>query len=254
MRLAPDVNPHGNALVHNSHEPIYHQMYELLRDRILSGEFKPGDLLPAEPELMAIYDVSRITVRKAVELLSNENLVYKRRGKGTFVRMAMLKSDASRILSFEQDMQQRGFTPATKLLETKVARVSHVTAEKLGIQTGDELVFIKLQHFANGEPILLEEVYLVHRYCPGVIEQLDLARQSISELLEREYDIRIERATQTISAMVATESLQELMNVSDTQALIYIEDISYSQLDIAVQYRRMHYRADRYALELALKR
>ncbi len=254
MNLAGTTNPHSNALVHDGLEPIYHQLYVLLRDRILAGELKPGDLLPAEPELMATYDVSRITVRKAMELLANENLIYKRRGKGTFVSLAMLKSDASRITDFEQDMRQRALKPDSKLLDSKVVHVSHVTAEKLGIEVGDEMAFIKRLCLADGEPILLEETYLVHRYCPGILDHHDFTKESLFDILEHEHDVRIERATQTISAMVATESLQELLGICESQAVVYIERISYSQLDIAVEYRRLYYRSDRYTLELALKR
>jgi GntR family transcriptional regulator len=247
-------NPHSNAIMRNDLVPIYHQLYQILRDRILSGEWQTGDLLPPEPELMAIYDVSRITVRKAVELLANENLVYKRRGKGTFVSMATLKSDASRIVGFEDDMAQRGMTPSTRLITKDVVTVSRVTAEKMNMEVGDELAFIKRLRLADGDPILLEEVYLVHKYCPGILQHGDFTDISLFDVLEDIYDIRIERAKQTITAMVATPEFEGLMKMSASEAVIFIERISYSQLDIPVEFRRMYYRADRYALELALKR
>lgn len=245
---------HSNAVVRASKVPIYHQLYEILRDHILSGDWKPGDLIPPEPELMETFDVSRITVRKAVELLANENLVYKHRGKGTFVSMATLKSDASRLIGFEEDMRQRGFEPNSVVLESNIVTVSRVTAERLSIQVGDELAFIKRLRLANNEPISLEEVYLVHKYCEGVLEGHDYTDESLFDVLEKEYGIRIERAEQTISAMVATERLQDQMQMSSNEALIYIERISFSQIDIPVEFRRIYYRADRYALQLALKR
>ncbi|MCA9913162.1 MAG: GntR family transcriptional regulator, partial [Anaerolineae bacterium] len=177
-----------------------------------------------------------------------------RRGKGTYVSMATLKTDASKIIGFEDDMRQRGFTPDTVVLESSIVTVSRVTAEKMLIDVGDELAFIKRLRLANGEPISLEEVYLVHKYCPDILEGHDYTDESLFSVLENEYGIRIERAEQTISAMVATEQLQERLRMSTNEALIFIERISYSQIDIPVEFRRIYYRADRYALQLALKR
>lgn len=245
---------HGNSIVRNSMVPIYHQLYEILRDHILTGEWKPGDLIPAEPELMETYDVSRITVRKAVELLANENLVYKRRGKGTFVSLATLTSDASRIIGFEEDMRNRGYVPSTKLIESDIVEVSRVTADKMQMQVGDELAYIKRVRLADGKPIALEEVYLVHQYCPDILQGHDYRDDSIFDVLEAEYGIRIERAEQTISAMVATDGLRDLLDMSTSEALIFVERISYSQIDVPIEFRRIYYRADRYALQLALRR
>jgi GntR family transcriptional regulator len=245
---------HTNTVARTSKVPIYHQLYEILRDHILSGDWKVGDLVPPEPELMETFDVSRITVRKAVELLANENLVYKRRGKGTFVSMATLKTDASRLIGFEADMRQRGFDPETVVLESDVVTVSRVTAEKMQIEVGDELAFIKRLRLANNEPISIEEVYIVHKYCEGILDGHDYTDESLFDVMENDYGVRIERAEQTISAMVATDRLQGYLDMSANEALIFIERISYSQIDIPVEFRRIYYRADRYALQLALKR
>lgn len=245
---------HANMIIRTSKIPIYHQLYEILREMILAGEWKVGDLLPAEPELMQTFDVSRITVRKAVELLANENLVYKRRGKGTFVSLAAWKTDATRIISFDEDMRQRGLVPETVILESDVAACSRVTAEKMSIEVGDELAFIKGLRLANDEPISMEEIFLVHKYCEGILDRHDFSNAALFDVLENEYGIRIERAEQTISAMVATERLQELLQMSTNEALIYLERVSYSQAGIPVEFRRIYYRADRYVLQLALKR
>ncbi len=245
---------HGTSIERSSKVPIYHQLYVILRDRILHGEWQAGDLLPAEPELMEFYDVSRITVRQAVELLANENLVYKRRGKGTFVSLAKVRTDAARLISFEEDMQERGLKPSIKVIEADIVQVSRVTAEKLNMKNGDDLAFLSRLCLADNEPILLDQIFLVHDYCKGFLDGHDYAVESPYDVLEQEYDIRIERAEQNISAMNASKSWSDILEVSEQQALIYIERYSYSQLNIPVEYRRMYYRADRYALQLALKR
>jgi GntR family transcriptional regulator len=234
--------------------PIYIQIFEILRDRILSGDWKTGDLLPPEPELMKMYQVSRITVRQAVEKLAIDNLVVKRQGKGTYVSYAALQADATKIIGFEKDMLQRGLKPSTRLISARIVIVSRLTAEKLGIQVGDELAFIQRLRLANDAPISLEEVLLVHSYCPGILDIHDFEHESVFDVLETDYGIRIERANQIISAMMAPKGVREFLDISSTQSLIYIERISYSQLDIPVEIRHIYYRADRYALQMSLKR
>jgi GntR family transcriptional regulator len=202
---------------------------------------------------MDTYQVSRITVRQAVEKLANENLVNKRPGKGTFITRATVLSDAGRIIGFEEDMFRRGLVPETKLLNAAIVTVSHLTAERLNMKDGEELVYIRRLRLANKEPISIEEVFLVHRYCPDILDGHDFESESVLEVLDSQYGIRIERAEQTISAMIAPQSMRSLLEMKANGALIYIDRISFSQLDIPIELHHIYYRADRYALRLGMK-
>ncbi len=104
------------ALNPKSRIPLYHQLYDLLDAKIRSGEWKPGDTLPAELRLVDEYAVSRITVRKVLDLLAAEGLILRERGRGTFVTHPQLEHGMDRIVSFTDDMRQRGFLPGTRVL------------------------------------------------------------------------------------------------------------------------------------------
>uniref|UniRef100_A0A7V3YM55 GntR family transcriptional regulator n=1 Tax=Candidatus Caldatribacterium californiense TaxID=1454726 RepID=A0A7V3YM55_9BACT len=92
--------------------PLYQQVYEILRTAILKGEWKQGDLIPPEPELMRMLGVSRTTVRQAVDLLCREGFLEKKQGRGTFVRTPSLEIDTHKIRSFTEDMLTAGDDPA----------------------------------------------------------------------------------------------------------------------------------------------
>ena len=129
-----------NGIVRESKLPIYHQLYEILRGNIVRGEWQPGDILPSETELIEQYQVSRITVRQALEALVNDGLIYRQRGRGTFVAHPTVEQGLSRIISFTEDMHQRGFRPDTEIISAGLISAPAEIAEKLQIEAGEELV------------------------------------------------------------------------------------------------------------------
>ena len=95
---------------HQSKSPLYQQLYQLLRNKILAGEWHPDEMLPSEADLIAQYQVSRATVRQALDELVSDGLIYRKQGRGTFVAPPTVEQGLVRIVSFTEDMQQRGFT------------------------------------------------------------------------------------------------------------------------------------------------
>jgi GntR family transcriptional regulator len=227
--------------------PLYHQLYEILRGKILRGEWQPGDMISPEPELIERYEVSRTTVRQVLDMLVNEGLIYRQQGRGTFVAHPTLEQALVRIISFTEDMRQRGFKPGTRVLSSGLVQAPETIAEKLAVEPGEELARLERLRLADGEPMSIEESHLVHRYCPGVL-QGDYASNPLREALDRDYGIRLVRAKQIIRAIPAPRDLAESLSIPPRSALLYIERVSYSQHDIPVEFLRIYYRGDRYVL------
>ncbi len=227
--------------------PLYHQLYEILRDKIVHGEWQPGTMLPSETELVSQYQVSRITVRQVLDLLAKERLIYRQRGRGTFVAHPTIEQTLVRIVSFTDDMRQRGFRPGTVVLTSALIPAPQKIAKLLEIEPGEELAYLKRLRLADEEPMSIEESHLVHRFCPGVL-QGDYASTPLREELERRYGIRWSRATQVIRAVQATPEIAQSLAVSPQSALLCIERVSYSQQNIPVEFLRIFYRGDKYEL------
>ncbi len=231
----------------NSKLPFYHQLYEILRGNILRREWQPGDMIPPESELTAHFQVSRTTVRQVLDMLVNEGLIYRQRGRGTFVAHPTLEQGLVRIVSFTEDMRQRGLEPGTKVLFSGLVPAPQDIAEKLQVEPGEELARLERLRLANGEPMSVEESHLVHRHCPGVL-QYDYARNPLRQALENDYSIRLVRAKQVIRAILASHNLAHLLSIAPGAALLYIERVSYSQAAIPVEFLRIYHRGDRYSL------
>ncbi|HEC23233.1 MAG TPA: GntR family transcriptional regulator [Chloroflexi bacterium] len=231
----------------NSKLPYYYQLYEILRGQILRGEWQPGQMLPTETELLEQYQVSRATVRQALDMLVNEGLIYRQRGRGTFVSHPTIEQGLSRIISFTEDMRQRGLKPGTVVLAARIVPAPEEIAVSLQIEPGDELANLVRLRLADGEPMSIEDSYLVHRYCPGILSR-DYAKNSLRQVLEMEYGLRLVYARQKIRAVAASRELAEKLSVSENDALLYIERISYTDREIPVEFLRIHHRGDRYTL------
>lgn len=236
-----------NVIVRESKLPIYHQLYEILRGNITQGIWQPGDMLPPESELIDQYQVSRITVRQALDALVNDGLIHRQRGRGTFVSHPTIEQTLTRIISFTEDMQQRGFQPGTEILASGPVPAPPEIAEKLQVDTVEELARLERLRLADGEPMSIEESYLVHRLCPGILND-DYTQRPLRYALDQRYGIRLVRASQKIQAISASPKLAAKLSIPPKSALLYIERVSYSDQGIPVEFLRLYHRGDRYSL------
>lgn len=227
--------------------PLYQQIYEILRSEILTKHWKPGDMISPESELVAQYHVSSITIRQALEMLEKDGLIYRQRGRGTFVAHPSLEQNLTRIISFTEDMHRRGCKPGTKVMLSDLVPASADIAKMLQVDPGDELARVKRLRLADGEPMSVEESYLVHRYCQGILKH-NFATKSMRLTLEQEFNIRLVQAKQTIHAIHAPSDLVNSLSIKSGAALLYIERVTFSQYDLPIEFLRTWYRGDRYIL------
>jgi GntR family transcriptional regulator len=204
-------------------------------------------MIPPESELIAQYEVSRITVRKVLEMLVTEGLLVRERGRGSFVASPKLEHGMTRIVSFTDDMIQRGFTPGTKIIFMGLVPAPRTIAEALAVPEGEELARIDRLRLADGEPLCVEESFLIHRHLPGILDH-DLVNNSLREIKQKEYGIRWSRARQTIQAIPAPPEFARLLSIRTGAPLLVFERVTFSQDNVAVEYLKICYRADRYVL------
>jgi GntR family transcriptional regulator len=228
--------------------PLYYQLFQTLMNKILKGELKPGDALPSEHELVVRYGVSRGTARMALGSLAKEGLIHRQQGRGTFVAHPTIQHGAGRMIPFAEDMRQRGFEPTSEVLFAGSIEAPPDVAGRLGVSVGEELVRTERLRLADGEPMTIEESYLVHRLCPGVLHY-DYAKESLRRVLRDQYNMFLVRGEQTVRAIEAPPALRNKLQLpAGKRAILHIERVSYSQFDVPVEFLRLFYRGDRYIL------
>lgn len=144
--------------------PAYQRIRNALRTRIESSQYREGDRLPPESELVEEFGVARMTVRQALAQLEFENLILRRPGLGTFVaarRNVVASIDSASHLSFEEQVSAQGQTPRLKLLGFRMVAAAPEVAEQLGIAAGTDVYCLERLRYVDEQLIGLEIRYII---------------------------------------------------------------------------------------------
>lgn len=215
-------------------KPLYVQVGEGLIQRIVSGEWGPGELLPSEAKLAAEYGVHQGTVRKALETMEAQRLLVRLQGKGTFVSDASTRHEAFRFFRI-RPRSEDGTTgpliqPATKILSCTTRKASR--AERAKLQLGDgETQVVRLQRLRlfDAKPVIVEHIAMSADRFPGLEAMLNQLRPDTNYgLLEQKYRVLINRVTERLSAVAASTQDAKLLAVPESTPLLQIERIAFS--------------------------
>lgn len=228
----------------------YLQIKDTLAHEYIDG--KPaGSPLPPERVLAQDFGVTRVTVRRAIDELESDGLVYRVQGGGTYsVGPSIAKS--LRLTSFSEDVRARGRTPSSALLDVSVGPAGDEVGRNLRLSPSDLVVTVRRLRMADGEPMCLEVCSLAAQSVPG-LEDLDLTG-SLYELLSERYGVAPTRAEQLVEATVLDEEDAELLTVAPFSPALRATRISYDSRGGPVEYCVTTYRADRYSLRFAVRR
>lgn len=240
-----------NTMDSESRYPLYLKLYDILYDKIKTGEYPAGSYLPTENELAKMYSVSRITIRNALDLLVEKGLIAKKKGSGSYVKPQLIDQPVNTVVFFEQDMARFGHRPTTHLLRNTLVYADSHIAECLGIPENTKMICVVRLRFANDEPLCLEMSYLIYDRCPGVLNK-DFSNASLRDYLKSEYDIVWHSATQQIYAITASPEIAPLLNLKRGDPVLYIERMSSCKEGPPMEFLMAYYRGDRYYLTAAL--
>jgi GntR family transcriptional regulator len=229
--------------------PLYYQLVEELRDRIRAGDLKPGEQLPGERELSEQFGISRMTVRQALQYLIREEALVARQGLGTFVAEPKLTTNPLHVLGFTEEMMQRGASAASKVIEQDVVVPPAGVAAQLGLQNGEHTTRVVRLRLTDGEPVLLETVYVPSARFAG-LEHADLSRQSLYKLMRERYGVTLKGSSHTLEAVPANEYERQLFHVQAGTPLILLQGVTYDESDKPVEYFKAAYRGDRFKIQL----
>lgn len=223
--------------------PMYYQIEEDIKKRIAKQEFLPGESIPSERALTEMYDVSRMTVRQAVNNLVQEGLLYREKGKGTFIAEAKMEQSLSGLTSFTEDMKRRGLKPGNKLLSFEVKEAGSPLAKKLGMEADERFYEVRRVRLADDVPMALETTYIPYGLMPELTEEH--IQQSFYAYVES-LGLTIGRAEQAIEAALAEEYQAEALEIPLHAALLGIERLTFTTDGRPFELVQSAYRADRY--------
>lgn len=230
----------------------HEQISNWLRERIEEGTYERDEKLPSENELCERFDVSRVTVRRALQTLESEGYIYRRQGLGSFVEERRAAQGLVRLTDFAQDMAQAGLEASSEVKHHAPETPSPDVAVHLGTEE-KRVMRLDRVRLGDGRPVAFDRTWLPMFYAQ-LLEEHDLERETIYQILEAEYDIPILRGHYRITAANAEPAVAEPLGVPEGEAVLLIERLSLTEGEKRVYFQRRYYRSDRVAYELELAR
>lgn len=233
--------------------PLYHQAKQLILQMIERGELKRGKRLPTERELCERFEVSRITIRKAIEELVKDGVLYKERGKGTFVAHTKIQQGLLQLMSFTEEMETQGFNVHSRVLGSKSMPANRKVAEYLGLDEGAQVLKVTRLRFVNREPVAFNISYFPNKLCKQLMEE-DLSG-SIYRLLEEKLGFALHKAVETLEIVSVNGPIARLLNVPQDSPALLIERVTYIKGNKPIEYVKSLFRGDksRFYVELYKK-
>ncbi len=235
--------------------PRYYQLANILRERIIKGEWTAHQPIPSERELESIFSVSRTTIRQAIALLVRQGFLFREHGRGTFVSPQKLQKGISELTSFTEDMKRRGIVPGQKILEIGMVHPPEDVARHLELPPEcGEVLRIERIRLGDGVPMGLQTSY--YSLPEGhAITREDLENYgSIYRLLQEQFHLIPTQADETLEVMLATQREAALLQIRAGDPLLLSERTTYSQNRRVIEFVRILYRGDRYRYSAKLTR
>ncbi len=223
--------------------PLYAKLETQIAASIAHGDFPVGSRLPPEDELTGRFNVSRTTVRKAIQNLAARGLVEIRRGTGTFVTLPRITQELTELTGFVEDMQTLGRDPTARLLDQRVVAAGEDVARQLALAPGTRVMRIQRVRLANGIAVSFDETYLPLEIGKKIVTH-DLEADPIFALLEQRYGIPLVEADYQLEAASAGPDVAAGLGVDVGSTVFLIERTSYSAGNTPIDYEKLFYRGD----------
>jgi GntR family transcriptional regulator len=216
------------------------------------ADLPPGSPIPSERDLAEHFGVARMTVRLQLDRLAQRGLLYRHRGRGTFVAEHRV-AHTEHLTSFTEDMRARGLEPGSRLVAMEEIRAGANLAARLEISASSRVVRIRRVRTADAEPMAAEETHVPARRFPGLVDQ-DLYHGSLYDLFEHRYGVRVAEAVQRVTVGDLTVEEAKLLEAEPGRPAFRIERTTRDADGAVIEFASSVYRGDRYEVRMHARR
>ncbi|HEX2988571.1 MAG TPA: GntR family transcriptional regulator [Chloroflexota bacterium] len=218
--------------------PLYHQLKELLRDLIESGQWARGERIPPERELCATFNVSRATTTQALNDLERMGLVERRQGKGTFVARPKLVQDLLDFRTLTRGTLASDLTPTMKILSMEVVDPVPRLAQLLEVSMGEKLIRIERLRMVNDEPMMMDVCSLPYAMCPDLLHD-NLEENLLYDLLSQKYGIKMVEQEKWVEPVMLDDFEAGLLRTKKGALGLLVERVAYCEGRRPMEFRKM---------------
>ena len=228
---------------------IYYQIYESLKKDVANKIYKTGDKLPSENHLSKRFEVNRHTVRKALQILKNEGILFSKRGSGVIVQDTKFKYKIGKRVRFSQNITNENYIPKTKIIRSEIRKASKIEADNLKINSRDEILLIETTGKINNIPTILTKRTIPNKRFPSFLEifQKELSVTQTLKLLGINDFVR---SNTNIIAELADSIQANLLNCKINSPLLKTTYVNQDLNFIPIEYSQTWFVGERIQLTL----
>lgn len=246
--------PPVDMIDYSSSLPYYAQLKALLWQKIRGNEWKAHDRLPSEAELCQRYGVSRTVVRQALTEMVQEGILYRRKGKGTFVAGPKITEGLfQQLIGLHEEMASQGVRLLTRILEQVLVPAEARIASSLNLSVGDSVIKLVRLRLVENTPIVLSTTFIPYHCCPSLLEY-DLSDRSLYTTVEEEFGLQISHGVRSIEVAEASTKEANLLQIKPGQPLVLVESRTFLRDGRIFDFSIAKHRADRCRFEVQLVR
>ncbi len=240
-------------ILQNSSKPLYILIKERLENDIKSGKYPVDSKLPSENSLCKQFNVSRITVRQALELLSNKGMTYSVHGKGTFVKKSAIDSNLNRINTFGETLKKMGYDGYTKIISFEEKQADDMEQMMYG-KEWNSTCHLSVAGYAMNEPVVLYHSVIRNPYGKKMYETaLNLESKNVPfstfDLYGR-IGVEIGKINQQVSAVNADKKLAEILQIAEGDAVLVLDSVIMDSKMKVIEYKKGYYCTNKYTFSL----
>lgn len=222
---------------------VYSQVREYLRTRILDGVHLPGERLPSERQLATELDVSRGSVRLALQQLEREGLISCHERVGYLVGSPRLIYQPAKLATFTSTIGNEGHRPGARVVRVAEELPPRDVRERLRLPVGETIHYIQRLRLASDQPAIIETVYLPSGLCPGITD-IDLTDRSLWDIMTGQYGIVLGQAEIDLSLIVLSPSQAELLDVPAGEPAFRLTRLTFDVANHPIEVDEEIYRGD----------
>lgn len=235
--------------------PLYIQLRDILKELVNSKKLLPGDQIPSENELSSTFNISRMTVRQAIQELMREGIVIIRRGEGTFVSSVPHTQMLLKLEGFSSEMAKLGYRSHSRILDVEkiFSFDSYAMAYSgLGKSPGEPLVRIQRIRYVEDTPFALETSFLEYNMGKGLLDPQMADDTSLYNYIEKDLHVRLSRADHIIQPDLADSRTAEHLEIEPGSPILKLHGTTYSMTNKPIEYLEGIYRGDQYELKVVI--
>ncbi|MEM7736680.1 MAG: GntR family transcriptional regulator [Deinococcota bacterium] len=231
----PQLNSDASA-------PLYNQLKLWFIDQIRAGYWQ-DEALPSERLLSERLNISRATVRQAIDSLERDGWVTKHHGKGTFVAPVKVEQSLGRLRGFSENMRQAGLSPSSEVISKELIEPDEQLSKKLALNPGAVVAVITRLRLADGQALMLERSHINYSLTPKLLEH-DF-EQSLYDILTQTYRLHLTQGDESVEVVSATQDTAQHLGIQVDAPLLYTQRLVMNERGIPVEYAERFARADR---------